>query len=428
MIFRQIEDKDLAQYSYLIGCQKTKEAIIVDPQRDVQKYYELARKEGVEIVKAVDTRIHADYISGLREFAERNVKVYASKEGGEDWQYEWLKNSNYDYKLIGDGDEISIGNITLKAVHTPGHTPEHLTFLVIDKARTDEPMGALTGDFIFVGDVGRPDLLESAAKIEGQMEPSAKTLYASIQKFKENNPGLMIFPGHGSGSACGKSLGAVPYTTLGYELENSPALKYDNENEFVKYILKDQPEPPMYFARMKKENKEGPDIYKERILEKLNEPIGKVLNITEEKHTNAIKAKPGKQVSETAGSYIEKDEDITILGTEKLEEVKKTLMNIGLDNVKGYIEHLEEKPLRETKGRHLLDVRKNSERQERPVDNSLHAPHTRLPEHLEKLDPENEVLVFCETGDRSERAASYLRTLGFNAKSIGGSEDAKNFI
>src|SRR5699024_3234326 len=142
---------------------QTNEAIIIDPMRDIDRYYKLAQKERLTIVAAVDTHIHADYLTGLREFAEDGVKVLASDEGGEDWRYERLVDSDYNYQLLKDGDEFSIGNIKFEARHTPGHTPEHLSYLLTDEAGADQPMGILSGDFVFVGDVGRPDLLESAA-------------------------------------------------------------------------------------------------------------------------------------------------------------------------------------------------------------------------------------------------------------------------
>jgi hydroxyacylglutathione hydrolase len=176
MYFKQFFDDKLAQYAYLIGCQANGTAVVIDPMRDIDQYIDAAAKENLTIVAAADTHIHADYISGLREFAERGVKVYASDEGDKDWKYEWLKNSDYDYELMKDGDEFKIGNITIKAWHTPGHTPEHLSYFVTDGAAADEPMGIATGDFVFVGDVGRPDLLESAAGQENVMEPSARTL------------------------------------------------------------------------------------------------------------------------------------------------------------------------------------------------------------------------------------------------------------
>ena len=428
MILRQIEDKDLSQYSYLVGCQKTKEAIIVDPQRDVEKYFELAKKEGMNIVAVVDTHIHADYISGLREFAHRNIKVYASKEGGEDWQYEWLKKSEYNYELIGDRDKITLGNISLKAIHTPGHTPEHLTFLLVDHPRSEKPLAAFTGDFVFVGDVGRPDLLESAAKVEGAMETGAKQLFESLQKFKEQDKDIMILPGHGSGSACGKSLGAVPFSTLGYELDNSQALSYDEEKDFVEFILKDQPAPPMYFARMKKENKQGPNLYKKPQVNMLEKPEGKLVNVGDRTCNTGILVDTNT-LAEIAGSYLDKEDTITFLT--KKEDVEKnvnTLMKIGLDNVAGYIEeYREEKVSGEDKEHFFLDVRGEKEYQEENVGTKL-IPHTRLPEHVHTLDKGKRILVFCASGGRAESAASYLRSCGFDAENIGGIEEAKKML
>ncbi|MDX1585138.1 MAG: MBL fold metallo-hydrolase, partial [Balneolaceae bacterium] len=268
MYFKQIFDEKLAQYAYLIGCQATGEAIIIDPMRDIDQYVRLAQNQSLKIVAATETHIHADFLSGLREFAEHGVKVYASDEGDEDWKYEWLKGSGYDYGFLYDGDEFPIGNIRFKVKHTPGHTPEHISFLVTDGAAADEPMGMLSGDFIFVGDVGRPDLLESAAGQVGSMERSAKTLYRSVEEFKSMPEYLQVWPGHGAGSACGKALGAVPESSVGYELRFNNSIKAaDSEQHFVDYILEGQPEPPLYFARMKRDNRKGP-----KILEKLPQP------------------------------------------------------------------------------------------------------------------------------------------------------------
>ena len=164
MIFRQFFDRKLGQYAYLVGCPATKEAIVVDPLRNVDVYLAAAEVEGLRLSSAVETHIHADYLSGLRELAERGVSVYASAEGGADWQYEWLDGDGYESRRLRSGDTFDVGNIRFETVHTPGHTPEHVVFLVTDRGGTaDRPMGAFTGDFLFVGDVGRPDLLETAA-------------------------------------------------------------------------------------------------------------------------------------------------------------------------------------------------------------------------------------------------------------------------
>jgi len=135
MFFKQFFDPRLAQYAYMVGCQKEGTAVVIDPMRDIDQYYEVAAKENLKIIAAADTHIHADYISGMREFAERGVKVYASDEGDKDWKYEWLINSDkYDYQLLKDGDVFNLGNIRIKAWHTPGHTPEHLSYLITDGA------------------------------------------------------------------------------------------------------------------------------------------------------------------------------------------------------------------------------------------------------------------------------------------------------
>nr|WP_243664236.1 MBL fold metallo-hydrolase [Rhodothermus marinus] len=173
MLFRQIFDPKLAQYAYLIGCQQTKEAIVIDPERDVDQYLRLAEEEGLRIVAVAETHIHADFLSGARELAERvGARLYLSAEGEADgWASNWAKNGRYDVTFLRDGDTFRIGNIEFRAVHTPGHTPEHLCYLVTDRGGgATEPMGIVTGDFVFVGDLGRPDLLESAARISGMKE------------------------------------------------------------------------------------------------------------------------------------------------------------------------------------------------------------------------------------------------------------------
>jgi len=162
MFFRQIYDEKLAEAAYLIGCQKTGEAIVIDAERDIDRYEKIAAENGLRIVAAADTHIHADYLTGMREFAEKGARIYASDEGDADWKYLWLEK--YDAVRLRHNDTFKVGNIRFRAIHTPGHTPEHLCYEVTDLGGgADEPMGVATGDFVFVGDLGRPDLLESAA-------------------------------------------------------------------------------------------------------------------------------------------------------------------------------------------------------------------------------------------------------------------------
>ncbi len=268
MLFRMIYDSRLAQAAYLIGCQKTGEAIVFDPERDVDRYIDIAKQNGLRIVGVAETHIHADFLSGAREMAERTgATVYVSKMGAPDWTSRWLTQKTgggaYPHKELKDGDSFRIGNIDFVAMYTPGHTPEHMAYLVVDRGgNANEPMGVVTGDFVFVGDLGRPDLLESAAGVEGMARPSAHTLWKSARRFLEDLPDwLQVWPAHGAGSACGKALGAVPQSTVGYERRFNPALRAaSDEHRFVNFILEGQPEPPTYFARMKKENRDGPAV------------------------------------------------------------------------------------------------------------------------------------------------------------------------
>ena len=452
MYFKQFFDNKLAQYSYLVGCQANGTALVIDPMRDIDQYIDAAADENLTIVAAADTHIHADYISGLREFAERDVKVYASDEGDKDWKYEWLMDSDYDFELLNDGDTFQLGNITFKAWHTPGHTPEHLSYFITDGAAADEPMGIATGDFVFVGDVGRPDLLESAAGQKDVMEPSARTLYKSVEEFKSVPEYLQVWPGHGAGSACGKALGAIPESTVGYELRYNNSLKSaTSEDNFVKFILEGQPEPPLYFARMKRDNKVGPAIIgglpqPKRLtlkeLKKVTQQDDAVLLDTRNREDFAFGYIPGsilsplnKQFNTVAGSYITEDEEIYLVVEEHLaEEAVRDLYRIGYDKIRGFVTPkdlvmyseqnigtLEKVDVRTFEGIDeadanslVLDVRKASEYQEGHIDGALNIAHTRLLPRMDEVPVERKIYVHCQAGGRSAVAAALLEREGYD--------------
>ena len=466
MYFKQFFDEKLAQYAYMVGCQANGTAVVIDPMRDIDQYIDHAAKQGLTITAAVDTHIHADYISGLREFAERGVKVYASDEGDKDWKYEWLIGSDYDYEFMTDGDEFKIGNITIKAWHTPGHTPEHLSYFITDGAAADEPMGVATGDFVFVGDVGRPDLLESAAGQINVMEPSARTLFGSVEEFKKMPEYMQVWPGHGAGSACGKALGAIPETTVGYELRFNNSLKSaTSEDSFVNFILEGQPEPPLYFARMKRDNKMGPAIIGglpkvNRMalnqLKKIAEDDSAVILDTRERSEFSSGHVPGsllsplnKQFNTVAGSFITEDDDIYLVVEEhQLDEAVRDLYRIGLDRVKGYVNARDLLLYKESGGKMstldvatfdavenldsnevVLDVRKASEYSESKVDGAINFAHTRLMENTDKLPADKKLYVHCMTGGRSAVASAFLQRKGFDVTLIEDSfEDYKNKV
>tara|TARA_R110002124_G_scaffold44656_2_gene135899 strand:+ start:9081 stop:10496 length:1416 start_codon:yes stop_codon:yes gene_type:complete len=452
MFFQQIFEEKLAQYAYLIGCQKSGEAIIIDPMRDVARYQKIASQNKLNIVAAAETHIHADYLSGLREFAELGVKILVSDEGDKDWKYEWVIGSNYEHQLLKDGDEFSIGNIKFKTVYSPGHTPEHISFLVTDGATTDEPMGLLSGDFVFVGDVGRPDLLETAAGKTGSMDESARTLYKSIEKFKTMPEYLQLWPGHGAGSACGKALGAVPESTVGYEQRFNGSIKAAiSEQNFVEYILEGQPEPPLYFARMKRDNKKGPKVLGNiPVPERMS--IQSMIGATRTSNAVIVDARTdrtafmnghiqgslyapfNKTFNTIAGSYINENEEIfLIIEEDEIGEAVLDLIRIGLDNVKGFatpqdlekfaeegtlfstptIDFKKVDDLMPTGKYNLLDVRKKSEYDEGHHPEALNIAHTRLADRMEEISMDKPVLVHCKSGARAAAASSLLEKEGF---------------
>jgi hydroxyacylglutathione hydrolase len=256
MIFRRFYDDSLAQASYMIGCERSAEAVVVDPNMDVETYLRAARDEGVRLTAVTETHIHADFASGARSLAATTgAQLHISGEGGDGWQYSFAREPGVN--ILHSGDDISIGMVRLDVRHTPGHTPEHLTFVLTDRARSDVPVGAITGDFIFVGDVGRPDLLERAAGQAGTMRKAAASLYASIQTFKQLPDHLQIWPGHGAGSACGKAMSSAAQSTLGYERVANWALAPMTESEFVDRVLEGQPPAPPYFGAMKARNRDA---------------------------------------------------------------------------------------------------------------------------------------------------------------------------
>ncbi len=259
MFMQSLFEPTLAHYAYLVGCQSTGEAILIDPGQDIERYLHAAAAEGLRIVAAAETHIHADFLSGCRALAERaGVTLYLSAEGGDAWQYRYA--AAYPHRLLRDGDCIPLGRLRLQAWHTPGHTPEHLSFLLTDGAATSLPMGIFSGDCVFVGDVGRPDLLETALGVSGVKEAAARQLFRSVQRFAQLPDYLQLWPAHGAGSACGKALGAVPSSTIGYERRVNWAFQACDEAAFVDAVLTGQPTPPRYFAAMKRLNQDGPAV------------------------------------------------------------------------------------------------------------------------------------------------------------------------
>ncbi|MFF0826425.1 rhodanese-like domain-containing protein [Brevibacillus sp. NPDC003359] len=448
MLLRYFYDEKLAHASYLVGCQKTGEAIVIDPSRNLAPYFQVAKAEGVSIVAATETHIHADFVSGARELgAVHQAKLFLSNEGDEDWKYQYLEGLNH--QLVHDGDRFFIGNLLFEVMHTPGHTPESISFLLTDLGgHADRPIGIFTGDFVFVGDVGRPDLLEKAAGIMGTSDSGARAMFQSLQKFKQLPDYMQVWPAHGAGSACGKALGAVPSSTVGYEKLFNWAMSHTNEEEFVNALLDGQPEPPKYFAVMKRVNKEGPALLKElpvvqefNSFESIKEWLenGQILDTRPfqqfaKGHLDGTFHIPfNKSFANWAGWTVDYNRPVHVMATpDELNEILLTLHSVGIDHVTGFIdsgklmereasslETIEEvTPLeiaeRVEKGEvHVVDVRNLAEWNEGHIRDAQHIMLGMLAMRLDEIPHDKPLLVQCRSGARSAIGASILKANGF---------------
>ena len=440
MFVKRFFEPSLAQASYMIGCQTAGEAIVIDANRDVDAYIQVAAREGLRITHVTETHIHADYVSGSRELAQRTgASLCLSDEGDKDWKYKFEHA-----RKLKHGDRIDIGNVRVEVLHTPGHTPEHLTFLITDGAAADKPIAAVTGDFVFVGDVGRPDLLEKAANIKGTMEEGARTLYRSLQTFTKHEDWLQIWPGHGAGSSCGKGISAIPSSTLGYEKRFNWAFNQKSEADFVNEVLAGQPEPPKYFAKMKRINKEGPPI-----LGRFHTPqkIDRAqLPTLIEKRQLVIDTRPAADYAaghvpgtiniplnssfvSWAGWLVDTEEVYLIVdastASARLNEVSRALALIGIDRIAGYFEgaasmgraticpitpkELATKLTEVT----VIDVRSANEWSHGHLPGAKHIPLGYLIDRLGEIPGDKPVVVQCQSGGRSQIAASILERAGF---------------
>jgi len=451
MILKRFYDDKLAQASYLLGCAVTGEALVVDPNRDVEQYIDAAAAEGLTLAHVTETHIHADFVSGVNELVARTgARAYLSGEGGADWSYAFA--DVIDARLLAEGDRFSVGNIRVLAMHTPGHTPEHLCFIVTDTAGADQPMGVFTGDFVFVGDVGRPDLLEKAAGVSGTMAEGARQLHASLQRLRELPDWIQLWPGHGAGSACGKSLGAVPSTTLGYEKLFNWAFSIENVDEFTAAVLAGQPEPPKYFGEMKRINRDGPRVLgamatpPREAAETLADVLGRGGMVVDTRPWDAYRAghAPGtvnipfnRSFTTWAGWLIPYDRDVHLLVETNQEEsihaATRDLAMIGLDRVSGYftddaLRRYEEdggtlRTLNEMTAARLrehydagdvaiIDVRGAGEWQASHMPGVPNIPLGHLAERLAEVPRDKPLVVHCQGGGRSAIATSLLAAHG----------------
>jgi hydroxyacylglutathione hydrolase len=446
LFLKRFYDETLAQASYLIGSERTGDAFVVDPNRDIEPYLHAARAEHFRIRIVTETHIHADFVSGARDLARKaRAKLMLSGEGGTDWQYRFAQSDGAT--LLCDGDHFDLGDIRVDVRHTPGHTPEHICFLLTDRSSSDRAMGMMTGDFLFVGDVGRPDLLERAANLTGTMEGMARELYRSIQRTADLPDYLQLWPGHGAGSACGKALGAVPSTTLGYERIANWAFQSATEDDFVKAVLEGQPEPPKYFAVMKTVNRDGPSPPPTLTPDRLTvEEIAARLaagdfiidmrgsaKFAAEHIPGTINIPFGKSFTNWAGSLAPYDRDIALVGEDRahVDRGLRALTLIGLDRVTGWGDadlraawRVSARPLQRTTSLDVdeiasradltvLDVRGQAEWDAGHIPGARHLLLGNLDTLSDDMPRDLPIVAVCQGGTRSAIAASMLKAKGF---------------
>jgi hydroxyacylglutathione hydrolase len=444
MLFERFEDKGLSQYSYALGCKARGEIAIVDPRRDIDVYLEFAAAQGARIAYVLETHIHADFASGAGELAERTRArlCVSALDRGE------LYEVRFPHEDLRDGQEIVIGSARITARHTPGHTPEHLSFLVYDQARSATvPQSMLSGDFVFIGSLGRPDLLGEEAK-----RGLAEKLFESVQRLSDLPDGLEIHPAHGSGSMCGAGMSERPMSTLGFERVANPYLQPGlGRAAFIEKILGNVPPFPPYYRRMKTVNSSGlPSLNGLPGLNAVGVNAFKalidrghvVIDLREQLAfggghiPGAFGIGAGQDLSTWAAWVVPYDTPILLVDADasRIETAVRSLVRVGLDDVQGHLEggmkawraaglpetqtpQLAPRALNARLARgeqfRLVDVRSDSEWQSGHIKGARHIMGGFLADRVAEVrDGAGDIAVVCGAGYRSTVAASVLERAG----------------
>lgn len=438
MKIQRFEIPGLAQYSYVVSADG--KAVVIDPIRDFDRYTVYARSENLAITHVLETHIHADFASGapaLAQAASAELALSAYDEG-EHYRYAM------PHRRLYDGDVVEVGSARLRALHTPGHTPEHLSFVLIDTSRShSEPVALFSGDFLFVGSLGRPDLLGDEAKnrLAHELFRSAHERIASLPD------GVEVYPGHGAGSFCGSGMSDRPESTLGYE-RTTNALFTLNEAEFMEQVLSTLPPTPRYYARMKEFNAKGAPTFESVHAMRALSPRQLSSLLTEEKVTvidlrrpeafggahirNAINIGAGQNLSLWAGWMLEPEDRIVLVDNAgEDDESRRALLRVGLDHVEGFLEkgmpswieaglgfervtqvstaEVERRPDEAV----VVDVRSPAEWSSGHIAGAQHVMLGDLQSRIQELPEDRPLVMVCGSGYRSSIAASLLARGGF---------------
>lgn len=455
MIFYQRFIPGLAINTYLIGDEQSGTAVVIDPSRDVGELVEFARQHDLHIRHIVETHVHADFVSGSRELKARlddQPQIHCSGYGGAQWTQPFAD------RHVKTGDCLTAGKLRFEFRHVPGHTPEHIAVLLFDTSRsTETPWCMFTGDFLFVGDVGRPDLLGEEAQ-----QKLAHQLYQSVFEGLDDLPDFVeIFPAHGAGSLCGKAIGSRRSSTLGFERRFSDPLEQTEESRWIQELLEDMPLSPPYFNRMKQVNQQGPPIigpelpgrkrWSAQQVEERRCDNCLILDVRSKEAfaaahiPDSINIPLGSNLPTWAGWVLPYDRPILLVveRPEQVPEVTTHLLRVGFDDILGYLEggldawetaglplemldtlsvkDLYQK-LRQQHPLTVLDVRTEQEWKSGHIRNALHIHGGTLQERLEDIPQEQPVAVVCGSGYRASIASSFIRQAGFSdvANVLGG--------
>ena len=448
MKFTQYYLDCLSQASYLIGDETTGRAVVVDPRRDIAEYVKDAEAEGLTIELVIETHFHADFLSGHLELAAAT---------GAEIAYSSVAETEFASRKLADGERISLGDVELEILHTPGHTPESISIVVWEHAGDEVPYGVLTGDTLFIGDVGRPDLLASVGFTRDEL---ADQLYESLQtKLLPLPDATKVYPAHGAGSACGKNLSTDTVSTMGEQRRSNYALLAPDKKTFVDLVTEGQPPAPGYFAYDAVLNSKDRSLLDEEAqspaldLAAVDRFVADGAMIIDGRGPEefaqghlqgSINVGLNGRYAEFAGSVVPHDVDIILVVDPGFElEAKNRLARIGFDRVLGFLEHplaiMESNPERVQRASRmtafefearkaninslqLVDIRNPGEFALGTIEGAAPIPVGQLPERLDELDPTAPTVVFCAGGYRSSVGASVLRQAGFKDVSdiLGG--------
>ncbi|UUX93059.1 MBL fold metallo-hydrolase [Methanoplanus endosymbiosus] len=435
MIIKQFFIEKIAHSSYLIGGKRA--CAIVDPCRDVDRYIAAAEEEGLKITHILETHLHADFVSGHMDLADiTGADIYAPGNG----------KCQFEHIPVGEGSSFSIEDMDFYVHDTPGHTPDCLLYLVSDRSRSDEPVVAFTGDTLFVGDVGRPDLFP------GMADELAGQLYDNLHNIVEKIPDhCIVYPAHGAGSLCGKAMGAMRLSTIGYEKKFNPALRIDDKEKFIRSLTEDMPPAPDHFSRCSDINRRGPallsslpklaSLVPEDFKELMDDDDIIVLDIRDyagfggQHIPGSYHIDIDSNFSTFAGWVIPPDKDILLVGDDQkqAEEAVVMLRRVGIDGLVGYLKggthawamsgfdtaHIPQLSAHEvdekinSDGFLLMDVRSPEEFSEGHILGAVNVPAMDVRERFTEFDPEIPVICMCRTGHRSSLACSLLKQRGF---------------